>query len=142
MKGWAEPRAERIVIEDVRPNVNAGRYPVKRIVGEALDVRASIIKEGHDVLQAEVELWQGEQSILSLPLAHDVATDDWHAGLLLDVPPGTYAYRIVTWTDTYGSWLEEFRRKVGARADVESEALQGVSLIRAAAASADGKRAL
>src|SRR5262249_56149442 len=50
---------QRIYIEDVYPTVDAGRFPVKRVVGEEVDVWADIIRDGHAVLAAEL-LWRRE----------------------------------------------------------------------------------
>ena len=47
-------RPATVVIENVNPLVNGGRYPVKRVVGEALELTADIFKEGHDVISAVV----------------------------------------------------------------------------------------
>ena len=51
--------SRRIFIEDVYPVVDAGRFPVKRIAGEAIEVWADIFREGHPVLAAEL-LWRPE----------------------------------------------------------------------------------
>ena len=51
----------RIVIEDVYPAVDAGRFPVKRIAGDPVEVWADILRDGHAVLAAEL-LWRAEAS--------------------------------------------------------------------------------
>jgi starch synthase (maltosyl-transferring) len=44
--------AGRIGIDDVAPVVSAGRYPAKAVVGEVVPVRATVWREGHDVVAA------------------------------------------------------------------------------------------
>ena len=69
----------RIVIEDVHPAVDAGRFPVKRIAGEPVEVWADIIRDGHAVLAAEL-LWRAEASDQMVAHAHAVHENDrWTA---------------------------------------------------------------
>src|SRR6266567_827029 len=56
-----DPTGPRIKIEDIFPRVDGGRYPVKRIAGESVDVWADIFREGHDVIAAAL-LWRAENS--------------------------------------------------------------------------------
>ena len=54
-RGDLPPAAElkrTVVIENIGPTVDGGRYPLKREVGAVLEVSADIFKEGHDVLLA------------------------------------------------------------------------------------------
>ena len=50
----SENKPPRIQIEDVWPQVDCGRYPVKRSVGDAVEVWATIFRDGHEVLGAAV----------------------------------------------------------------------------------------
>ena len=40
----------RVVIEGVAPEINAGRYPIKRVPGEKVVVEADVFADGHDSL--------------------------------------------------------------------------------------------
>src|SRR5688500_18990846 len=55
----ADPTGPRFLVEKVFPSVDDGRYPVKRIAGEPVEVWADILREGHDVLAASL-LWRKE----------------------------------------------------------------------------------
>src|SRR5260370_22874225 len=110
----------RIYIEDVYPVVDGGRFPVKRIVGEEVDVWADIFRDGHAVLAAEL-LWrrEGSDKWLRVPMAlHD--NDRWRASF---TPPkvGRYVYAIEAWTAVLSSWRRDFLTKRGARMDVRLE---------------------
>ena len=48
----ADPTGPRFRIEDIYPCIDGGRYPVKRIAGETVDIWADIFREGHDVTAA------------------------------------------------------------------------------------------
>src|SRR5262249_27331474 len=90
----------RIYIEDVYPVVDGGRFPVKRIVGEEVEVWADIFRDGHVVLAAEL-LWRPERADkwLNVPMAlHD--NDRWKASFT-PPKPGRYLYAIEAWTDVF-----------------------------------------
>src|SRR5689334_5707668 len=63
--GWDlapnDPTGPRFRIEDIYPCVDCGRYPIKRIAGESVDIWADIFREGHDVLAASV-IWREEKA--------------------------------------------------------------------------------
>ena len=53
----------RILIQDVRPQVDCGRYPVKAIVGDGVRVTGTIIRDGHEVLGATVRYGSGGDAL-------------------------------------------------------------------------------
>ena len=55
-----ESAAGTFHIEDVYPSIDGGRYPVKRIVGERVDVWADVYRDGHEVVVAG-GVWGGGQ---------------------------------------------------------------------------------
>ena len=131
----------RIAIPEVRPQLNCGRFAPKRIVGERLRVAADIIKEGHDILRAEVRYrQQGADEWQTVPMGYEYNADEWSAEIPLD-QIGTVEYTVAVWTDGFASWSDELRRKVTAGRDVASELLEGGGLIREAAARVAGENA-
>jgi len=141
--GTSSPAAAaRVVIAEVRPHLNQGRYAIKRIVGDRLRVTADILKEGHDTLAAEVRYrllpvgdWQ------HVPMTYAFNEDEWSAEIIL-AEIGLIEYTVVAWTNRYASWAEELRRKVGAGVSVTSERLEGEALVRDTAARATGDMAI
>jgi starch synthase (maltosyl-transferring) len=129
----------RILVTGVRPNVDGGKYAVKRIVGDVLRVSADVIKEGHDLHAAEVRLRQpGARTWRAVAMEYRYNEDEWRANV--DLPEeGAFEYTVAVWTDGYASWLDELGRKVGAGRDVASEALEGIALVRAVAEKRKGK---
>ncbi|HET8631964.1 MAG TPA: alpha-1,4-glucan--maltose-1-phosphate maltosyltransferase [Thermomicrobiales bacterium] len=132
----ARPRvekAERLTILEVRPQLDCGRYAVKRIVGEQLRVAADIVKEGHDTLAAEVRYRvPGPRQWRAVPMTYAYAPDEWSAEVPL-AQIGMLEYTVAAWTDHFASWADELRRKVEAGRDVASELLEGAALVRRAA---------
>jgi starch synthase (maltosyl-transferring) len=121
-----ELSARRFIIEDIYPAVDAGRYPVKRIAGEAVDVWCDLFRDGHEVVAAAL-LWRkdGEAKWRRVPLRHN-ENDRWH-GAFTPPEPGRYSYAIEAWTDVFGTWRHEFvlKRDAGQKVEVElQEALR------------------
>src|SRR6266481_2305930 len=118
----------RIYIEDVYPVVDGGRFPVKRIVGEAVDVWADIFRDGHVVLAAEL-LWRREASDkwLRVPMVLQ-DNDRWKASFTTP-KPGRYLYAIEAWTDVFASWRRDFLTKRAAGMDVSLEIEEGRKLL-------------
>ena len=124
----ADPTGPRFRIEDIFPNIDGGRYAVKRVAGESVDVWADIFREGHDVLAASL-LWRGEneKEWRREPMALD-NNDRWH-GSFTPPKPGSYLFEIESWTDQYATWKKGFLLKRDAGQDVTLEAREGAELI-------------
>ena len=125
-----------VVIENVQPLIDCGRYPIKRIVGEDLVVEADIFKDGHDVV-ASVLKWRvvGTRRWRETPMVF-VDNDRWR-GVCTLYDEAIHEYTIEAWTDTFRSWQQEFSKKFEAGiSDLRSEALEGAAIVEAAAARA------
>ena len=137
---WA-PEA-RILIEDVYPELDGGRFAVKRVVGDALAVWADILRDGHDVLAAVVlHRRAGARGWLEAPMRlHD--NDRWVGYVRLD-EIGRHLYTIETWTDHFASWRKDTLKKREAGQSIAGDLLEGRSLLAGAAArAADADRRL
>jgi starch synthase (maltosyl-transferring) len=122
-----------IVIEDVRPIVNCGRYAVKREAGDVLVVTADIFKDGHDLLAADLKLrTSGSDLWLEAPMRF-VDNDRWGAEIPLSTI-GAHEYTIVAYPDDWGTWLYEIGKKIAAGLDVSLELQEGIALLTAAGA--------
>jgi starch synthase (maltosyl-transferring) len=118
----------RIYIEDIYPSVDAGRFPVKRIAGEAIEVWADIFRDGHAVLAAEL-LWRAENEIKWRRVAMQFRDNDRWSASFTPTKPGRYIYAIEAWTDVYATWRREFLAKRTAGQDVELDAQEGRELL-------------
>jgi starch synthase (maltosyl-transferring) len=129
-----------IVIEDIAPVVDGGRYPVKREVGDTVEVRADIFKEGHDVLVAFVKYRRADETAWLESPMRLLDNDRW--GGAFTVRDNTrYRYTIEALADPFRSWLADLAKRVDAGQDVASELLEGAALVRAAAGRATGEDA-
>src|SRR5205807_1939933 len=122
-----------VVIENLQPLIESGRYPIKRIVGEDLAVEADIFKDGQDVVAAVLK-WRvlGKREWRETPMTF-VDNDRWR-GVCTLYDEAIREYTVEAWTDTFRSWQSEFAKKFdGGISDLRSEALEGAALVEAAA---------
>lgn len=123
----------RIAIECVTPELDAGRFPVKRVVGDDFRVSADIFKDGHDLITARIRYRaMSETEWRYAPLAYDFNTDRWSGGFPLD-QIGRWSYTVEAWTDSFRTWRSEVDKKLGAGQDVSSELVEGALHLEAAA---------
>jgi len=129
--------SRKIVIEDVYPEIDCGRYAVKREVGDTLEVEADIFKEGHDAIAAAVRYRTEHEEEWRESRMHFVDNDRWAGSFELEENL-RYHFTVVAWTDTFGTWAADTRKKWDAGQDVASEILEGLQLIRSALKRASG----
>jgi starch synthase (maltosyl-transferring) len=118
----------RIFIEAVYPCVDAGRFPVKRIAGEPMEVWADIFRDGHVQLAAEL-LWRPQTSHDWSRVAMQFDNNDRWTASFTPPHPGRYVYAIETWTDLFASWRREFLAKRDAGQNVTLEVEEGRNLL-------------
>lgn len=127
----------RVMIEEVRPEIDEGRYPIKRTAGEEVVVTASVFADGHDTIAA-VLLYreEGEErwnEVKMTPLGNDL----WQGAFPVS-RVGSYFYALEGWIDRFGSWRADLIKRVKAGQEVSSELLEGAALISEAAKRAAG----
>src|SRR5256714_2070706 len=124
------------VIENLRPLVDGGRYPVKRIVGDDLAVEADIFKDGHDVVAAALK-WRALGAARWSETSMSFVDNDRWRGVCTLYEIGVHEYTVEAWTDSFRSWRDEFRKKFEAGiTNLNAEALEGAKLIEEASARA------
>jgi len=124
-----------ILIEDVRPRIDCGRYPVKREVGDSVEITADIFRDGHDLIAATVQYRRSDEATWCESEMVHVDNDRW-AGSFSVLENATYVYRIQAFTDVYGTWADEITKKIDAGLDVSSELLEGRAIVLEVAARA------
>src|SRR5438270_7874339 len=119
----------RIQIQEVAPQIDCGRYPVKRTVGERVEVTARIFRDGHETLGAAIRhRGPGSTGWTETPL-EPLGNDFWNGSFEID-RAGLWSFRIEAWVDRVASFQEELRRKVAAgQADVAGELSEGSALL-------------
>src|SRR5271156_739900 len=130
-------RLNHIIIEDVTPAVDGGRYPANRIAGEPCVVEADIFRDGHQVLRAAVKWRRKQDEVFDEAPMLALDNDRWR-GEFLPTDNARYVFTIEAWTDLFASWLADFTKKVKAARPVASDILEGIALVEKMLSGARG----
>ena len=125
-----------VVIENLFPLLDCGRYAIKRLAGDPVRVEADIFKDGHDAVAAVLK-WRmaGMRKWHEKPMKNE-GNDRW-AGVFIVPGIGDCEYTVEAWLDHYETWRDEFLRKYeGGQEDLSSEILEGAQWLERGAARA------
>jgi starch synthase (maltosyl-transferring) len=118
----------RIQIQDVQPQVDCGRYPVKACLGDTVQVSATIFRDGHETISAVVRFRPRGTRRWREATLEAKGNDRFQAAVVPDAL-GPWELRVEAWVDPYASWLDEHDRKVAAgQADLSGELSVGRAL--------------
>jgi starch synthase (maltosyl-transferring) len=134
-----EPRLvlRRVVIENLQPEIDGGRYPIKRTVGERVVVEADINADGHDVLSAVVLYRPERESAWREAVMSALVNDRWQGQFHVE-SMGSYFYTVQAWVDAFQSWSRDTVKKSEAGQDISVAAAVGAQLVQSAAERARG----
>jgi starch synthase (maltosyl-transferring) len=131
---------QRVVIENVKPEIHGGRFPIKRTIGEYVEVTADVYADGHDILHAVLMhrpvSRRGWEEVSMQPLVND----RWQAKFIVSAE-GNHLYTLQAWVDPFQSWSRDFSKKLEAGQDISVDLLTGVQLVQAAAKRSMGEDA-
>jgi starch synthase (maltosyl-transferring) len=127
--------SRKVVIENVEPELDCGRYAVKREVGDTVEVRADIFKEGHDAIAAAVRYRPEDEEEWRESRMAFWDNDRWIGAFTVD-RNCRWLFTVVAWTDRFGTWQSELRKKYDAGQNVVLELFEGAQLVASAAATA------
>src|SRR5579863_9587235 len=123
----------RVVIESVRPQIDCGRFAIKRVVGETVIVEADVFADGHDEIGCRILYWPDKgKEAQSFPMK-PIGNDRWR-GEFPVLTPGRYEYTVEGWIDRFKSWHSDLIKRIDAGQDVHVELLIGAKLIEDVAA--------
>ncbi|MBE0546554.1 MAG: alpha-1,4-glucan--maltose-1-phosphate maltosyltransferase [Rubrivivax sp.] len=128
--GLSEGRT-RVVIERITPAVDDGRFPIKRVLGDTVEVEADCLADGHEVVACALLWRQGGATDWQRTTMQPLGNDRWRAAFAV-TELGTWEYTVCAWVDPFLSWRSDFARRVDAD-DVRIAALSGARLIDEAA---------
>lgn len=133
---------QRAIIELVKPSLNNGQYPIKRVEGESVAVTATIIADGHDLIRARIRYRHDRQRTWrEVDMAE--AWQDHFTGTFTVDKKGAYQYTVIAWMDHALSWHRDIQKKIAALQKVTVELQMGALYCQAAAkqaGSADKQR--
>jgi len=129
----------RVVIARLSPEIDCGRFAIKRIIGETVVVEADVFGDSHDQVACRILYWQDGHVVQTSPM-RPIGNDRWR-GEFLVTEPGAYRYTVEGWIDHFETWCRDLEKRISAGQDVSVDMLIGAGLIERAAARATGEDA-
>ena len=121
---------ERVLINNIAPQLQCGAFFIKRVTGEVVQVTADVLGDGHDIIQAElcykhqnVRKWQ------SIRMTENI--NDIYSAAFTTERQGFYEYKIRGWVDNPLNWQHGIEAKLKDNQHVTSELLDGVQYLNA-----------
>jgi starch synthase (maltosyl-transferring) len=130
--------SRRVAIENVQPQVDCGRFPIKRTIGDRVTVTADIFADGHDIVYAVLRHRPAAQPDWEEVPMEAQPNDRWQAEFTVPAQ-GRHLYTLQAWLDHFQSWSRDLEKKFTAAQDISVDILSGVQMITAAVARAGAK---
>jgi starch synthase (maltosyl-transferring) len=127
----------RIMIEKVTPEINGGKFPIKRIVGERVVVRANVFADGHDEVRAVLLYRVCDSKSWQVAPMKSLGNDGW-AGSFTIESDRDYCYTVRGYICEFSSWVHDLKKRLDAKADVSADLQIGSKIIRETATRCKG----
>jgi starch synthase (maltosyl-transferring) len=124
----------RVIIEHVYPEIDCGRFAIKRVPGESVTVEATIFGDGHDAVSAVLFYRDGDGEWCEAPM-EPLFNDRWRGRFTVH-EVGESCYTILAWADRFKSWSRDLVKRLDAGQDVSVDRVIGADLVEAAARQA------
>ena len=119
---------KRVIIEGVKPEIDGGRFPIKRTVGDRVRVEADIVTDGHDVIAARLLFRREQDADWQVAPMQPLVNDRWQGEFPVQ-ELGRYRYAPQAWVDGFRTWQRDLKKRVDAGQEVAVELLVGVGFI-------------
>lgn len=130
----------RIMIQGVSPEIEGGRWAIKRVAGERVVVEADVFVDGYEVLSCVLRYRNSEATGWQEVPMEPLVNDRWRGSFVVEAV-GRYRYTLQAWVDRFASWRRDIAKKAEAGQDVSVDILMGAELIAQAARRASGAEA-
>ena len=128
------------MIEQVRPQIDGGRFPIKRVVSELVAVEAVVFADGHDALACRILYRHADDQEWQPAPTEPLGNDNWRGEFLVS-KLGRYEYTVEGWIDRFATWRGDLVKRIAAGQDIRMDCLIGAVLVEAAAAQAPAEDA-
>ena len=118
----------RVIIEGVQPEIDCGRFPVKRVVGEDVVVEADVFIDGHEALSCALLHRKKGSPRWQHALMQPLFNDRWRAAFTV-TELGRYQYTVVGWHDPFKGWVRDLKKRLDAQQDVTVDLVIGAQLV-------------
>ncbi|WP_052464481.1 alpha-1,4-glucan--maltose-1-phosphate maltosyltransferase [Geoalkalibacter subterraneus] len=139
---FPEDGRRRAVIENITPQVDDGRFAIKRVIGEKVVVRADVFCDGHDE-PAALLLYrhESEEQWHKVPMRF-LVNDAWEAAFQIS-ELGVYYYTVEARVDHFVTWQKDLAKRFSAGQDLAVDREIGARLVESfalRAGSSDAQR--
>ncbi len=119
---------KRVAIEDVQPQVDCGRFAVKRVIGESVVVEADVFTDGHDHVACHLlHRFEHDRDWTRVPMTA-LGNDRWRAEFQVS-SMGVYRYTVEGWIDHLETWRADLITRITARQDISVDLLIGADFV-------------
>ena len=125
---------QRVIVARVSPEIECGRFAIKRVVGETVIVEADVFADGHDLVFCQILYKQNGHELEASPMK-SLGNDRWRGEFTVR-ELGSYCYTVEGWIDRFATWRGDLEKRISAGQDVSVDLLIGADLIERAAARA------
>jgi starch synthase (maltosyl-transferring) len=123
---------KRVVITNVSPRVEEGRYPAKAVINENIEISADVFGDGHDEIAVSAYIRHADDRVWTEAPMQFVINDYWKTSFKV-VKQGFYEFKITAWVDHYTTWKKGLKKKFEAGQDIGVELQIGAELLNEAA---------
>ena len=109
---------QRVVIEDVTPQIDCGSHPVRRVCGEEVEVSAAIFADGHNDVAARVLYRHESESGWRFASMQSLGEDVWRGVFTVD-RLGSWKYTLLGWIDHFATWASDLKKRLAAQTNPE-----------------------
>jgi len=127
----------RVVIENVKPEINGGKLPIKRVIGEKIVVQADIFCDGHYDIAASLLYRKANEEKWKEVLMRALGNDRWE-GVFTVEELGSYYYTVRGWIDHFQTWQKDLKKRYEASHDIKVDLSIGSGFMEKAAERASG----
>jgi starch synthase (maltosyl-transferring) len=118
----------RVIIEHVSPELDGGKYPARRVVGQLMHIEADMYADGHDIMNAEVLYKHEKEKNWRKTYFKPIVNDRWYAEFGVE-KQGIYEYKLHGWLDHALNWQHGIDKKIKDNQRVTVELLDGVQYL-------------
>lgn len=126
----------RLVIQNVKPQLDGGQYYIKRIVNQWVKVSAEVLADGHDILAAVIN-YKHEKDKKWTSIRANFHSEEYVEASFQVTQQGIYQYHVEAWVDYALNWQHGTIRKINDNQHVTSELLEGAEYCKAILKQAD-----
>ncbi|NIP42834.1 MAG: alpha-1,4-glucan--maltose-1-phosphate maltosyltransferase [candidate division Zixibacteria bacterium] len=120
---------KRVVIENITPQINCGRFPAKRVVGEKVQVQADVFSDGHDQVLASLLYRKTGARKWNQVAMQPLVNDRWQAEFVIN-EISEYEFTVQGWIDHFRTWQKDLFKKYDDGQNIDVDLMVGVNLLK------------